>query len=227
MFVLGVNLRQLVIETATEALSLALLDDDDCIARYHQVIGRGHAEQLLPHIAGLPGGGRADRIAVDTGPGSFTGLRVGLAAARALGYAWGVPVVGFSSLLMVALAAQRRDTDGDAARDGETGSPITAILTGGHGELFWQKFDQAALAPLSSPASTPIAELAALLPDHRVYGTGAAALVAARGFGDAVPLHPDAADFPMVPLMQVSDFAQPLYGRGADAQPSPAFEQAL
>ncbi|MEO8722511.1 MAG: tRNA (adenosine(37)-N6)-threonylcarbamoyltransferase complex dimerization subunit type 1 TsaB [Sphingobium sp.] len=208
-------LRQLVIETATEALSLALFDDEVCVARYHDVIGRGHAEQLMPRIAALPGGGRAGGIAVDTGPGSFTGLRVGLAAARALGYAWEAPVCGFSALAMVALAAQR-------IHPAEGAEAIVAVITGGHGELFWQKFDRHSLAPLTSPASTPINSLSALVTEHRLYGSGAEVLVTARSFGDAVTLHPDAADFPMLPAAHVRATAAPLYGRNADAVPSAA-----
>ena len=73
----------LVIDTATAACSVALLDGDRVFAERHEVVGRGHAERLVPMIAELPDGGRAEAILVDVGPGSFTGIRVGLAAARA------------------------------------------------------------------------------------------------------------------------------------------------
>src|SRR3546814_5856504 len=78
----------LVIDTATAACSVALIDDGRAVADRHEIVGRGHAERLLPMIAELPGGGRADEILVDVGPGSFTGTRVGIAAARGLAVGW-------------------------------------------------------------------------------------------------------------------------------------------
>ncbi|MBB6123207.1 tRNA (adenosine(37)-N6)-threonylcarbamoyltransferase complex dimerization subunit type 1 TsaB [Sphingobium subterraneum] len=201
-------MRTLVIDTATEALSVALCDDDRCIAAFHEIVGRGHAEQLMPRVAALPEGGRAERILVDTGPGSFTGVRVGLAAARALGYAWNVPVVGYSALALVALAARRTHNSAE---------PITVVMTGGHGELFWQQFAVQDLAPLAPPVSTPISVLAGQLDSPLVYGSGATALVAAGYKGRAVPLHPEAADAVALPPALFQEEAGAVYGRGADA----------
>ena len=82
-------MRSLAIETATEACSVALFDGDKVVDGRHEVLGRGHAERLVPMIAELPDKGRAQRILVSLGPGSFTGVRIGLAVARALGIAWG------------------------------------------------------------------------------------------------------------------------------------------
>ncbi|RZM18560.1 MAG: tRNA (adenosine(37)-N6)-threonylcarbamoyltransferase complex dimerization subunit type 1 TsaB, partial [Sphingomonas sp.] len=97
--------RTLVIETATAACSVALIEDGRVVASCHEVVGRGHAERLVPMISELPDGGRAARILVDVGPGSFTGVRVGIAAARGLGLGWDATVRGFSSLAIVAAAA--------------------------------------------------------------------------------------------------------------------------
>lgn len=201
-------MRILVIDTATQALSVALFDDDALIADHHEIVGRGHAEALLPVIAALPDGGRADRIVVDVGPGSFTGVRIGVAAARALALGWGASTHGYTALSLVAAMAAERD----ASR------PIAVTITGGHGELFWQCFDADGRTPVGTPASSPIAELVAHLPHEIVHGTGAEALVTARGSGAAVALYPDARRWPLIAALPALD-ATPLYGRGADAKP--------
>tara|TARA_B110001454_G_scaffold186167_1_gene182815 strand:- start:105 stop:752 length:648 start_codon:yes stop_codon:yes gene_type:complete len=200
--------RHLIIDTASEALSVALFEDGTLIGHHHEIAGRGHAEKLIPAIATLPDGGRAQYIWVDAGPGSFTGIRVGLAAARALAFAWGADLKSFSSLTL--LAAQAR-------HDGETDDVIPIAITGGHGELFWQQFDRESLAPLAPPASVPIAELAAMADAPSIYGTGAQALVSARGSGEARLLYPDARAALLLPNAALSEGATASYGRGADA----------
>jgi tRNA threonylcarbamoyl adenosine modification protein YeaZ len=201
----------LVIDTATQALSVALFDDETLVARHHEIAGRGHAERLLPAIAALPNGGKADRIAVDVGPGSFTGVRIGVAAARALAFAWSVPVSGYSAMTLVAAGA-KRETDRFMRQ-------IAVAITGGHGELFWQIFDADSLAPVDALQSVPIALLADRVTIPVIHGSGAAALVEARGYGTATLRHPDSADFPALPGHAALP-ARPLYGRGADAKPS-------
>ena len=133
-------MRRLVIETATSACSVALIADGAVVAAEHAIVGRGHAERLLPMIAALPGGGRADQIWVDCGPGSFTGIRVGIAAARALGFGWGAPVSGYSSLALIAAAWFATHDD----------RQVTVVIEGGHGELFVQPF---AADPLRATAA--------------------------------------------------------------------------
>ncbi|MGB3930581.1 MAG: tRNA (adenosine(37)-N6)-threonylcarbamoyltransferase complex dimerization subunit type 1 TsaB, partial [Sphingobium sp.] len=89
-------------------------------------------------------------------------------------------------------------------------------ITGGHGELFWQCFESDGLTPRTAIASTPIADLAQDIEADSFYGTGAEALVTARGAGAAVALYPDAADYALIaglPPLPPS----PIYGRGADA----------
>src|SRR5258705_13133895 len=95
----------LAIDTALDACAAAVLDTDSTkiIAQESQAMKRGHAEALMPLIARvMKASGVAftalDRIAVTKGPGSFTGLRVGLSAARGIALAAGKPVVGLTTL---------------------------------------------------------------------------------------------------------------------------------
>ena len=94
----------LAIDTALEACSAAIFDSerDEIVARESIPMPRGHAEALMPLVARVMAASgldfeRIDRFAVTTGPGSFTGLRVGIAAARGLGLAAGKPVVGVTT----------------------------------------------------------------------------------------------------------------------------------
>ena len=201
-------MRILVIDTATQALSVALLDDGETTGHFHEIVGRGHAEALMPAIAALPDGGRTDAIAVDVGPGSFTGVRIGVAAARALALAWSLPIRGYGALALIAARAAQQ----------HGGGPIAVTITAGHGELFWQCFEPDGLTPITTPASTPIDRLAAEIDIGTVYGTGAEALVTARGHGTAVSLYPDSANYPLIadlPPLAPS----PIYCRDADARP--------
>lgn len=196
---------QLAISTATAACSVALLDGDTLIAERHEVVGRGHAEHLIPMISALPNRGKAEIIWVDCGPGSFTGTRVGLAAARALGIAWGAQVRGFSSLSLV--AATIRSTD-----------RVAVALTGGHGELFVGEFTTAPLAPISTIASLAPEAAARAVQASLVLGSGADALVSARGFGTAQPALPRAADIVSLPESLRHLPPRAIYVRAPDAR---------
>jgi tRNA threonylcarbamoyl adenosine modification protein YeaZ len=195
----------LVIDSATAACSAALIEDDAVIAEAYEVVGRGHAERLLPMIEGLLAGRRPHAILVDCGPGSFTGVRVGLAAAHGLAIGWGVPLSGFSSMASIAAA---------------TGAEAVA-LHGGHGQLFVQCFSHEPLRPTD--------ELVSLLPElagaavraGRVAGSGAEALVSARGHGEAIDALPRAADARLLPEVLRSLPPRPIYGRAPDAKPLP------
>jgi tRNA threonylcarbamoyl adenosine modification protein YeaZ len=172
--------RTLAIDCATEACSAALFSDGALIEGRYEILGRGHAERLVPMIAELPDKGRAERIVVSLGPGSFTGVRIGLAAARALGLAWGAEVLGYPTLALVAAMARQHNP-----------GPVTVCMTGGHGEWFVQEFapNGHPERPLASLAPARAAELAA---HGHVAGSQAEALIGLRGTGTAVTLLPDA-----------------------------------
>ncbi|MEH3106065.1 MAG: tRNA (adenosine(37)-N6)-threonylcarbamoyltransferase complex dimerization subunit type 1 TsaB [Sphingomonas fennica] len=202
-------MRLLAIETATAACSVALVEGSRCLAERHEIVGRGHAERLVPAIAEVvaeAGGAPPQAILVDCGPGSFTGVRVGLAAARALAFGWDVPVHGFSSLALI------------AAADGGTAETLAVAIPGGHGELFVQRFATAPFAAIGDLASLPPEGAAAALPDVRVIGGAAAAVVALRGTGDAFDAAPRAADVIRLPATFTALPPAPLYGRAPDAK---------
>ena len=200
-------MRTLAIECATEACSIALFEHGALLAGECQVLGRGHAELLVPMIAALPGKGQAGRILVSLGPGSFTGLRVGLAAARALALAWQADLLGYPTLALVAAMAR--------AQRGNV--PVSAAMSGGHGQWFLQDFDGAGLA-LDAPASLSPDAAAAAARAELVAGSQAEALVALRGSGTALILLPDARELLALDEAQLTRDVQLHYGRAPDAR---------
>lgn len=203
----GQSMRRLVIDCATEACSVALFDSGTLVAGTLEMLGRGHAEQLVPMIAQLPEKGRADLIAVNTGPGSFTGIRVGLAAAKALALAWGARLQGYETPALIAAMARA-----------EYGAqPVDVAMTGGHGEWFCQSFDAAGHAAAAVRSLDP-ATASALAQADCIAGSQADALVAQRGRGVARPLWPDARSFDLLPPFALTENPAPSYGRAPDAK---------
>lgn len=203
-------MRMLAIETASEACSIALFEGGTMIAHDHRVIGRGHAEALVPMIGAFPGKGRAQRILVSLGPGSFTGVRIGLATARALGFAWGAEVLGYPTLALVAAEAQAALPQ----------TPVTVCMNGGHGEWFVQDFGEDGL-PLSDATSlTP--DTARTRPRRSLLAGNRAAALAA--LDPALPSRvidcvPDARNVPLLNAALLTGNLAPIYGRGPDATP--------
>ena len=159
-------------------------------------------------IADLPGGGRADTILVDCGPGSFTGIRVGIAAALGLSLGWQAAVTGFSSLAVVAAAAM-------AVR----GQALAVVLEGGHGEVFMQVYSPM-LAPLAPLVSLPPAAALVAIGDLPAIGNGVRHLLAIYPSIDAAEALPDAADAVLLPPALRDLPPRPLYGRPPDAKPT-------
>jgi tRNA threonylcarbamoyladenosine biosynthesis protein TsaB len=195
----------LVIDSATAACSVALIDGERLVDERHEVVGRGHAERLIPMVEEMLDGRRPRGILVDCGPGSFTGVRVGLAAAHGLSIGWRVTLGGYTSPALVAAAAG----------DGE----IAVALEGGHGQLFVQSYDHDPLEARDDLRSLPPQEAAAVISAHRVFGSGAEALVTARGFGEAHEALPRAADARLLPEPLRNLPPRPIYGRAPDAKP--------
>ena len=198
-------MRTLVIDTATKACSVALFDGDDVISAAHEIIGRGHAERLLPLIAALPNNGHADQIMVNVGPGSFTGIRVGVAAARALGLAWHIDVAGYGCLALIAAMGRAQMSKPEA---------VDVVMTGGHGEYFFEAFDAEgqSLAPVCSVLPDALATLA-------VASHVAGDIDMKRADRIWFDLLPDARQWVYLPK-GIALAPIPIYGRAPDAKPA-------
>ena len=200
-------MRILAIDTSGEACSVALIEDERVIDACHETIGRGHAERLVPMISRLNDHGRSDEILVSLGPGSFTGVRIGLAAARALGIAWKVRVSGYPTLALIAAMAQA-----------EISGPVDVCMNGGHGEWFVQSFDIDGL---------PISDIMSLSPEQAVSALSAPAVAGNRAseFGElaqrhvrAVEIVADARFVKGIPASLKTNVLSPIYGRAPDAK---------
>ena len=186
----------------------------------------GHAERLLPMIDDVMDGAgltykQLDRIAVTIGPGGFTGLRVGIAAARAMALATGLPVVGLTSL---AAMAERANLLLGPARGKR---PLMIAVDARRGAFYIQVFGENAGDPLTPPALLEAREAAALLPagPALIAGSGAAAIKAAAPHTNIEIVLPDLQPHArqlvlLAPVLSPMLPVTPLYLRSADAKPS-------
>ena len=194
-----------MIDTALAAQSLALLDGSTVVAARHTVIGRGHAETLMPTLAALLDevGAVPDAILVDVGPGSFTGLRIGIAAARALGLAWEVPVSGYTSLALIAAPVFAVHPD----------DRLAVVAEAGRGLLYVQLLDRT--LAVNDVVALDAAAVAGWLPAGvSVAGPGAERVPGARLLAQAWP---DARDAHLLLLGARALSPAPLYVSAPDA----------
>lgn len=206
----------LVIDTATRFCAACLFEAgaDRVPAAIEEEIGRGHAERLTGMVdevmrkAGI-GFAALAGIAVTIGPGSFTGIRVGVAAARGFALARDLPVTGVTTLETVAVQLGT-----EARPDGS----FAVLIGGGRGQIFLQHF-AADGAPLDAARAVPEADIAA----HVRPGCTRLAGDAAGRAGLALPV---AVDRPVGNIEAVARAARrfshppsPLYLRDADARP--------
>jgi tRNA threonylcarbamoyladenosine biosynthesis protein TsaB len=191
----------LAIDTAAPRLALALLRDGDRVDVLVEDMATGQAERLFPALAALMPRAQTTysdltRIAVTTGPGSFTGLRIGLSAARGLALALNIPVLGIPSLLALSLCAGCE--------------PLGVLLDARRGEAYFQSFSGPGI-PVGEPALLPIDEARRRAPRNLVTSPLVDIAALARFAATADPkLYPPEAT----------------YIRDADAKPQEKFRVA-
>lgn len=220
-------MRVLAIDTALEACAAAVVETDRegdprAVAAEFVPMERGHAEALLPlvdRIVGAAGGFRVlDRVVVTVGPGSFTGLRVGISAARAIALAAGIPAVGVTTLSAYAAPVIASGV----------GTLVASAIDARHGQVYLQVF-----APAGRTIVTP--RIVAAREAVRQLGTGSVRIVgsgakilgeAARAIGLEVLLEDASAapDILWVARLGMSAspsqaVPKPFYIRAPDAKP--------
>ncbi len=192
-------------------------------------IGKGHVEHLVPLVeqvlaeAGI-GYREIDRIAVSVGPGSFTGVRVGVAAARGFSLALGVPAVGISALHAIAAGAQARFP----------GLPAVIALDARRGEVYAARYDASGSEIGEAQVSTVSALATGLRSGHFILAGSAAAAVASAASGRAVlelgstSATGDIEIFARLGAISAvpGEAPKPLYLRAPDAKPQAGFAVA-
>ena len=168
----------LLIDTTLDRCAVGLLGAERLLASRAEEMRRGHAERLFPMLAEMLAAAdishaRLGRIIVAAGPGNFTGIRIGIAAARGLALGLAIPAIAVSTLEALA---------GEAAERRHPG-PVTAAIAGPGDGVYWQRFEVAGggLEALSAPAFAAAPELARLPRDPLLVGSAAGRLAPAAG----------------------------------------------
>ena len=221
-------MRVLAIDCALDACSAAVLDNDTdtIIASETRTMTRGHAEAVMPLIARVMDRAQIefrelDRIAVTVGPGSFTGLRVGISAARGIALAAAKPAIGLSTLAGFAAPHIAADDRG----------PVAAVIDARHGHVYLQVFGpggRSVLAPRIAPLREAV--MAATSGPARIVGSAADLVARSWPTGDTQPTVIDQRGAPDIAWIARLGAAasgrdgppKPLYLRAPDAQPQDA-----
>lgn len=221
-------MRVLAIDTSCAAASVAIVDSGEIepLVAETRLMARGQGEALAPMVEDAMrrierGAASLDRIAVTTGPGSFTGIRIGIALARAMGLALAVPVVGVSTLAAFAAGLLAEPRPGI----------IAAAIDARHGAAYFQLFEPSG-RPLGPPRCDSLRECVRAIGSGPALLAGdAAAALAAEAHRAGLPYDLSAAavvpDIVAVARMGLAldpaaSPARPLYVKAPDARPNPA-----
>lgn len=219
------------IETATVQVGCALGGQEGLLASFHAARGRRHAETLVPAIDFVARAAGVELaqvgvVAVDVGPGLFTGLRVGLATAKSIAQALRVPMIGLTSLDLLAHQVSRSPR------------PIAAMVDARRGEVYWALYRHVPGGAQRigdyriGPVDDVVAELIALGEDALLVGDGALRyrseledVLASAEIGGVAHAYPSATDLVELahPRALREEFVQPrdlhpLYLRKSDAE---------
>jgi tRNA threonylcarbamoyladenosine biosynthesis protein TsaB len=211
----------LALDTSMAACSVCVYDAGKSlvIGANQQFMDRGQAEALAPMVQDamkMAGVGFADlnRIAVTTGPGTFTGVRIGLAMARGLGVALNIPITGINSLAAI------------AANETAKNLPIVVAVDARAGEIYFASYELSG-HEVTGPAVVSLDEARKLMPTHSVAVLGTAAELLLQKLGNHPHLRSDAGDLPIaenfvrlaagIPASDIPP--EPLYLRAPDVKP--------
>ncbi|SDS04472.1 tRNA (adenosine(37)-N6)-threonylcarbamoyltransferase complex dimerization subunit type 1 TsaB [Jiangella sp. DSM 45060] len=211
----------LALDTSTPAVTVALHDGERVLAEATTVDPRRHTELLMPLVTSVlddAGAGRRDltELAVGVGPGPFTGLRVGLAAARTMGAVLDLPVRGVCSLDVLAYGVRAANPPGE---------PFAVATDARRREVYWATYDAGGVR-VSGPDVGPAAALA----EHRLPAAGAGARLYPDAFARALdPEYPSAAHLAAAVVAEAVEILppDPLYLRRPDATPPSARKSVL
>ena len=222
----------LAFDTCFTALSVAVRRDGRDYAE-RLPLETGHAEALMPMIARvMQAAGLAfadlDRIVVTQGPGTFTGVRTGIAAARALALATGATLIGVSSLWAIAVASRSQ-----TPHTADSSDALLVAMDARKGQIYTQAFDVDDNA-VTEPLLISVEDAVALCPDRHLRVIGNAASLVVAAFTAADRAHASALDENELPGQECAEAAallqasgrtpiagplQPLYLRPPDAKP--------
>ena len=227
---MSVDRNILAIDTAFAACSVAIAGREGLSVHRHEPMTKGHAERLFPMIREVMDEAALefrdiDAVAVTIGPGSFTGVRVGIAAARGLALATGLPTLGATSLATLARIAARNGDMNETA--GAAQSNVMVVQDARRGNVFVQEFDGQGRTAVSEARLLPSSDLATIVTlsaNYRVTGSAANLLLesapetASRATViDIAESEPTAVALTEVDLVEMRP-VRPLYLRPPDAK---------